>query len=127
MDYKPLYKAMALTLNAYHNCVKADNKDWELKHFEKLTEYNDSLPSGSGIDSGCKIDIESSTDNIIIINFGYHFMDENGYYDGWEDYKLIITPSLSFDFDLKIIGKNRNEIKDYFYEMFDFTLRQLTE
>jgi hypothetical protein len=123
----PLYKQIAGRINAYNNCIKINNKEWEEKHLEILESYNDNLPSGSGFDSGSKISIEDSTDNKIVIYTSYHFMNENGFYDGWEDYKIIVTPSLQFDFDLKIIGKNRNEIKDYMYEVFADCLHEAVE
>jgi hypothetical protein len=45
-------------------------------------------------------------------------MDENGYYDGWSEHKIIITPDLVNDFNVKITGKNRNNIKEYINSCF---------
>jgi hypothetical protein len=45
-------------------------------------------------------------------------MDEHGHYDGWTEHKLIITLSLPNEFRLSITGRNRNQIKDYLYELF---------
>lgn len=122
-----LYKQIASTLNAFHNCQKTGNTEWEEKHKEKLESYNDNLPHGSGFDSGCKIDIDNSTDNKIIIYTSYHFMNESGMYDGWKDYKITITASLCNDFDLTITGSNRQDIKYYMYETFDYLLREEVE
>jgi hypothetical protein len=122
-----LYKQISSTLNAFHNCQKTNNTEWEGKHKERLESYNDCLPHDPGFDSGCKIDIDNSKDNKIIIYTSYHFMDENGFYDGWKDYKITITASLYNDFDLTITGSNRQDIKDYMYETFDYLLREEVE
>ena len=122
-----LYKQIASTVLAYNNCVKSGNTEWMEKHLERLEDYNDNLPSGSGFDSGSKIDFDSTNESKITINTSYHFMDEWGGYDGWEDYKIVIKPSLLHDFLLTIHGKNRNDIKDYMYEIFRDSLNEEVE
>ena len=77
-------------------------------HEEKLNELIDLLPSGSGIDAGIKFDWDKSTKDKLIFNFGFHHMNETGYYDGWTEHQIIITPSLADKFNLKITGKDRN-------------------
>ena len=94
---------------------------------DRIYKLEQLLPSGSGIDSGCKIDVEKSSSDKVIITFGYHFMDDYGYYDGWEDYKLIVKAKLWNDFDLRIVGKDRRFIKEYLYETFDYALREEVE
>ena len=119
-----LYKHIAGTLQAYQRCIETNNITWKDKHEEKLNKLVDQLPSGSGIDAGIELDFEKSNPNKLIFNFSFHFMDENGMYDGWIDYKLIVIPDLYNDFYLNITGRNRNQIKDYLYEIFDYALRQ---
>ena len=74
-------------------------------------------------DAGCHINLPRSNENKIVIDFSYHFMDTNGFYAGWEDYTLYITPDLSNDFILRITGKDRNDIKEYLYQTFNYALR----
>jgi hypothetical protein len=119
-----LYKHFAGTLQAYQNCIKTGNKIWEDKHEEKLNEMIDYLPHGSGIDSDVELDFEKSNPNKLIFNFSFHFMDNCGMYDGWIDYKLTVTPNLYNDFDLYISGRDKNYIKEYLYEIFEYALRQ---
>jgi len=120
-----LYKHFSGTLQAYQNCIKTGNKIWEDRHEEKLNQLvKNEMPSGSGIDCGMELDFEKSNPNKLVFNFSYHFMDENGMYDGWIDYKLVVIPDLYNDFYLNIIGRNKQEIKDYLYEIFDYALRQ---
>ena len=117
----PLYKKFAMTLNAFHNCQKVENTEWEEKHENKLYEYIESLPHGCGIDGKTRFDFEKSTSDKLIFYIKYHCMDENGFYEGWYDYKIIVTPSLQNDFNLKIVGKDTpNMAKDYLYEVFQY-------
>ena len=90
----------------------------------RLSDLEDELPSGSGIDSGCKIDLDSSTSEKIVITFGFHHMNDGGYYDGWTEHKLTVKPSFLFGIDLKISGRDRNQIKDYLYDLFSFELKK---
>ena len=48
-------------------------------------------------------------------------MDDAGFYDGWTGHTITITPSFS-GINLRISGPNRNDIKDYLYETFDYAL-----
>jgi len=96
--------------------------DWETKN-KKATLYlewveKNILPRGSGVDSGTKIK-ENSTSEKIVLSFGFHHMDENGYYDGWTEHQAIITPSLSWSFNLKITGKDKRGIKEYLRDLFE--------
>ena len=123
-----LYTKLARTVEAYHNCAKNLNDEWMDKHEESIIHLvNGRMPHGSGIDNGITLDIEKSTSNKLVFLFSYHFMDENGYYAGWEDYKLTVTSSLAFDIEMKFTGKNRNDIKEYFYQIFEYSLTQTVE
>ena len=94
---------------------------------DRLYKLEQLLPRGSGIDSGCNIDVPKSSSAKVIIYFSYHHMDKWGGYDGWTDYKLIVTPKLWNDFDLRIVGKDRNFVKDYLYEVFNYALKEEVE
>ena len=46
-------------------------------------------------------------------------MTEHGYYDGWTEHDVIVTPSLrSPGFSLRITGRNRRDIKEYIADAF---------
>ncbi len=120
---QPLFRAIVSTLSAMENCRKNGNEAWLTKHESDLEWMESQLPSGSGIDSGCRIDREQSNDKRLVITFGFHHMDENGYYCGWSDYKCIVTPSLEFGHDIRIVGRDKNGIKDYLGDTFDYQLQ----
>lgn len=117
-----LYQRIARTLQAIENCRQSGNSVWLDKHCDTLDQLEAMLPSGSGIDNGTHLDRDRSTPNKIVLTFGFHHMDENGYYDGWTDHTLTVRPSLAFGIDLKITGPNRNEIKDYLHETYHHAL-----
>lgn len=114
-------KKLAGLLNAYQSCVKSNNVEWKDKHEDSINEMLVNLPSGSGIDSGMKFDFESSNPGKLIFTFGYHHLNENGYYEGWTEHKLIITPSLYFGLNFRITGRDRNYVKDYLTDLFHET------
>jgi hypothetical protein len=110
---------ISMLINALENCKKSENEKWMDLH-ESALHYieKDYLPSGSGVDAGCEIDLERSRTNKIIINTSFHHMNENGYYTGWTDHKITIIPDLISDFSIKISGKDKNMIKDYLHDLF---------
>jgi len=119
-----LYREIASTLEALRFCQQAgDRKEWEERHSSRLREMQEMLPSGSGIDSGCKIDFGSPKGKIVIVS-SYHKMDENGYYCGWFPLTATVSPSLTQDFELTIRGKGLKDDLEYLYETFDFALHQ---
>lgn len=125
-----LYQEISQLFEAWKNCIESNNTEWEQNHKRKI-EYlcENMLPSGSGIDSGIQFDFENSKMDRLVLNSSYHSMDENGYYDGWIDFKIIIKPSLSFNFTLDIIGKfgKKQDIKDYLNDTIHYHLHQFVD
>jgi hypothetical protein len=114
-----LYQKISQLINARNNCIKSDNTYWRdlhTEHLHRIADYD--LPHGSGIDRGGKIDLDRSNDSKIVITFGYHAMDENGYYCGWYDYTAVIKPA--FDgITIRIMGSNtKNDAREYLYQLF---------
>lgn len=121
---KTIVRELASRIQARENCVKAKNDEWFEKHTAVIEDIGQELPSGSGFDSGTKVDLDRSTPDRIVLTTSYHHMNENGMYDGWTDHEVIITPSLQFGFNLRITGRNRNDIKEYMHEVFQAALDQ---
>ena len=129
---KPLYQVLASLCGAFqnvnlglHNGSFQGDPDWMNKHRDRaealVKEY---LPSGSGFDSGTQIDVDGSNGESLRFTTAFHHMDEHGGYDGWTTHAVIVKPSLQFGFDLRITGKDRNDIKDYIAETFRHALGQ---
>lgn len=100
------------------------NNEWLDRHETTLDQIEEMLPSGSGIDCGTKIDRDKTTGSKIVLTMSYHHMNDNGFYVGWTDHTITITPS--FDgIDVAIGGRNRNNIKDYLHEVYYHALSDL--
>jgi hypothetical protein len=123
---KTLYQEIASRIQAYNNCIKSGNTEWEHKHLDVLTKLESHLPSGSGFDSGTQIDVDRSNDKRIILTTSFHHMDEYGGYDGWTEHEIWITPSFQ-GIDLRITGRDLNEFKDYCYQTFEYCLTRPVE
>jgi len=120
---------MANLVQARLNCIDKDNNDWTLRHEDKLNELINYLPHGSGLDSDWNIDFNKSHGNKLVFYMGYHAMDENGYYDGWIDFTLIVKPSLIHGITLHIRGNfgKYQDIKDYLYDILRYSLESIIE
>lgn len=85
-------------------------------------------PSGSGFD--CGTTLLSASEAKLVFSTEYHHMNDVGVYDGWTRHKIIIKASLidHCGFDMKITGRDRNDIKDYIADLFtDFLTTDVEE
>lgn len=128
---RPLYAALAGLIGAYHRCLSEganeSQRAFASKHRERIEALaKNSLPSGSGIDSGTTVDLDRSTEDRLVLHTSYHHM-RDGCYDGWTEHDVIVHPSLLGQVALRFTGRDRNEIKDYLYDVFDEALRSEVE
>lgn len=119
----PLVQQFAAAFVAMRNCERSGNDRrgrWE-SALETLAA--DHLPSGSGFDSGSRFIAEESRPDRLIFATSFHHMNESGFYDGWTEHRVIVTPE--FDgFGLKVTGRDRRGIKDYIAESFHLALSE---
>jgi len=62
-----------------------------------------------------------SKQNKLVIDSSFHTMNENGFYDGWIDFSIIITPSLAHGLNIDIkgkFGKKHQDLKDYLADLY---------
>ena len=122
MNGLPFYEVLASAIKARLNCIQAQNDEWLERHTDTIKQLVDSfMPSGSGWDCGTKIDLDASHGEKLVFYGSFHHMNDVGYYDGWTEHTVVVTPSFS-GLNLRISGRNRNEIKDHLYEKFDCAL-----
>jgi len=113
------YKRIATLLSAMENCRKSGNKEWELKHEKSIHDIiKNEFPTGCGFDAGTRLDFDRSKPNKLVFATDFHHMNESGFYDGWSAHEVIVTPSLAFGFEVRVTGRDRNQIKDYIAEVF---------
>lgn len=115
---KTLVVAIASTFGAMNRCKVTGNTEWEAKHSDRLHKLMLLLPKGAGFDNGTRLDWEESKPDRLVFTTSFHHMDEHGGYDGWTDHKVIVTPSFETGLDLRVTGRNRDEIKDYIGDVF---------
>jgi hypothetical protein len=121
---RPLYRELAQAIDARRRCMQEPVNLFGLEIHEKtIKTCLDLLPSGAGWDNGTKIDLNASHANKIVLYGAFHHMNDTGY-SGWTEHTITVKPSLMSDFDLRISGANRNDIKEYLAETFEVALRQ---
>lgn len=117
-----VYERIASLIVAIQNCEKPGfngHPDYPQKHIDALQCIaRECLPSGSGFDRGCSVDIDASSAVCIAVNTAFHHMDDNGYYCGWTDHVVRIRAHLAFGFTVSISGRNFRGIKDYMSDVF---------
>lgn len=121
---RPLYRELAHLVSARANCMKdsINNVEWQRKHEDFAEQLvKDYMPSGSGFDSGTKLDWDTSHIDKLVFTTAFHHMDDNGFYDGWTEHTVTVTPCFD-SFRLRISGRNRNDIKEMMYEQFSHCL-----
>jgi hypothetical protein len=120
-----VYQQIASCLQAMANCRKSGNDEWLQKHADTIAGLvRNKLPSGSGWDNGTKLDLDASTPEKLVFDGAFHHMNDGGYYDGWTEHRITVTPSLVFGIDIKISGCDRNDIKEYLHEIFHGSLTE---
>ena len=115
----PLYQLIARAGDAANNCARNGNAEWQQVWEELLAQCEELLPSGSGFDAGTKIEHASASK--IVLQTSYHHMSD-GYYDGWTEHTVTVVPNLRFGFELRISGRNRNDVKEHIEYVFDNAL-----
>lgn len=117
------YRGLAIAVASRKRCDNGFNPEWFDKWSDRIAGViSDRFPSGSGFDAGTKIDLEKSTGDKLVFHTSFHHMNDGGYYDGWTDHTVTVTPSLEHGFHLKISGRDRNGIKDYIAGQFSHAL-----
>ena len=92
-------------------------EEWADIMEEKIENIMKGAPSGSGIDSGTTFLPEKSNREKLVFAADYHHMNENGFYDGWTEHLIIVTCDL-LGLNIRVTGRNRNDIKDYLSDVY---------
>jgi hypothetical protein len=109
-------------IQAIENCRKSGNDEWLQKHGERLASIVDSyMPSGSGWDEGTTFDMDKSSAERLVFHGSFHHMDDAGGYDGWTDHTITVRPTFT-GLDIRISGRDRNEVKEHLYQTFSAAL-----
>ena len=113
------YNELAQTIQFYKNTLDRKEYEWNFYAELRIKRLESHLPSGSGLDNGSKINLDLSTPQKIVIDTTFHHMDKNGYYDGYTTHCIIITSCLQHGYKIHVTGRNKNNIKEYLYSLFN--------
>ncbi len=126
-------QALAIALDARANCARLGNTEWCDRWDERLDQLIDSLPSGSGIDAGVEL-LNESEPSFITLDVPYHALNDVGYYVGWVNFRITVTPDLRFQtgfgLDVECLDDETPEdigadgIADYLADVFWHALSQ---
>lgn len=117
-----LYQRIASLVTARLNCEATNNKNWLELHEDRLSALvKEHMPSGSGFDSGTEIKLDECTGDKLIFFTAFHHINEMGGYDGWTNHTVKISPSFH-GFNMRITGRDRNDIKEYIGDTFHHAL-----
>lgn len=120
-----IYQALATAFTAWQNCDKRGNQEWRAIWYDRIiTTCRERLPSGSGVDCGTAFNWNDSKPDRLVLNASFHHMDRHGVYDGWTEHKVIITPTLTNGFLIRVTGRNRNDIKTYLGDLIAAALNE---
>lgn len=117
-----LYSELASLVQARRNSAD-NNREWFEKHTDMIESLvKQHLPSGSGFDSGTTLDLDASHADKLVFHTSFHHMNGNGFYDGWTEHTVTVTPSLAHRYNLRISGRNRSDIKELISQDFYYAL-----
>ena len=90
------------------------------KSVQELSEHLMKTMHGSGIDSDWRL---MHSKDFVIIRNSYHCMDQNGYYDGWQDFSIQIPIAGDVtNYKLKFHGNSylsqKYMLRDYLEQIF---------
>ena len=130
MNTKPqtIAQRIASLRVAIDNCARSGNTEWQHRHRATLEKImRDTAPSGSGFDSGTQLNRDAKFDpNVLLFETEFHHMNDAGMYDGWTQHRVIVRPSFA-GIEIRVTGRDRNEIKSYIADVFHDWLMSIYE
>lgn len=93
----------------------ASQKNAMLKR-EEFVMLQKLLPIGNGIEKECVILLKSTEKRIVIDTTYRHQI--NPLEIRWTDHQIVITPSFEGEINIRVTGKNVDNIKEYLHEVF---------
>lgn len=108
MEMVPVYRRLALALDAYRNCVRKGDGEWAERHLENIQEaIQDYLPHGSGFDATPEIDVDACREDRLVFLGSFHEMNSVGYYTRWVSFRVIVSPSFIGEIDVRVRSSDR--------------------
>ena len=90
----------------------ASQKNARLK-WQEFVKLQKLLPIGNGIEAKSVILIKSTEKRIVIDTAYWHELRQE-----WTDHQIVITPSFEGEINIRVTGKNVDNIKSYLHDVF---------
>lgn len=100
-------------MKLYQKIARVASQKNTPKKGKELNVLQTLLPIGNGIERGCVI-LLKSTEKRIVIDTAYWHPETSR----WTEHQVVITPSFEGEINIRITGKNENNVKDYLYDIF---------
>jgi len=83
------------------------------------------MPHGSGFDSDFQFNDKFANGKYEFLG-GYHCMNEGGFYDGWINIRMIVSPEDGFDFKIHLSGRKKYIpiMRDYIDETIEWAFTE---
>ena len=117
-----LYRKIARLFLDYRTQKAFGNDAWKEKRDTINDLVREYFPSGSGFDNGTTFDFAASMPNKLVFRTSFHHMNQDGFYTNWTKHDIVLSPDFVYKYEIKITGRNQNEIKDYIHDSFWFVL-----
>ena len=91
----------------------ASQKDDILIKWEEFVMLQKLLPIGNGIEKECVISLKSTKKRIVIDTAYWHELLQE-----WTEHQIVVTPSFEGEINIRVTGKNVDNIKEYINEVF---------
>jgi hypothetical protein len=111
MEHIKLYAAISRAVQARKTCLDTHDLQGMEKHTETLVRLEKLLPHGA------KIDLAESRLEKLVFNTAFRVTEHS----------VVVTPSLAFDFHLRVSGQNPGNVKALLATAFREGLQKLVE
>ena len=104
-------------MKLYQKIARVASQKYAMLKWEEFVMLQKLLPIGNGIEKECVISLKS-TKKRIVIDTAYWHPNDNYETGLWTDHQVVITPSFEGEINIRVTGKNVDNIKEYINEVF---------
>jgi len=101
-------------MKLYQKIARVASQKNTPKKAKELSLLQELLPIGNGIETGCVILLKSTKKRIVIETHPNDSYETSR----WTAHQVIITPSFEREINIRITGKNKDNVKDYLHDIF---------
>ncbi|MFY7937382.1 MAG: hypothetical protein ACOVOQ_08395 [Flavobacterium sp.] len=112
-----LYKEIARVLGQKNKSLNVIEKELTLFKEVLPIRLNPVIKDGNRIEAGCVISLKSTKKRIVIDTLYWHTNDSDET-SRCTAHQVVITPSFEDEINIRITGKNEDNVKEYLHNIF---------